>query len=235
MFLGFIALALLPLPDATAIGYAAPLIVVVLASIFLKEQIRLYRWSAVMLGFLGVLLTLRDHFGLALPSPAFMPAEALGALIALLGAGCTAIATIQTRRLTLSEHTGAIVFYFSLLTTLAGLAVCLAGLFWRTDWIGAGFIMAQPAWLTPSGWDFAFLALIGVFGGIAQILMTESFRHAEASVTACFDYTSLLWAMLLGLFVFGETPSIWVLAGSLIIAAAGIFVALRERKRAVQR
>jgi drug/metabolite transporter (DMT)-like permease len=209
MFCGFVALAYLPLHDAIAIGYATPLIVVVLAAIVLKETVRAYRWSAVALGFLGVLIMLSPHLG----GPRTIEgASAFGATFALIGACCSAGATIQVRRLTATEKTGAIVLYFSLLTTVLGLATVVLG------------------WRSPPLEDLALLVLIGVLGGIGQILLTSSYRHADASIIAPFEYTTMIWALLFGWFIFGDLPTVAVLVGAAIVAATGLFIVWREHR-----
>src|SRR3954451_9359946 len=111
MFAGFVALAYLPLSDAVAIGYASPLIVVVLAALILKETVRAYRWSAVVVGFIGVLIMLLPHLNAGAVADGLSGGPAVGALFALIGAFCSAGATIQIRRLLLTEKTGAIVLY----------------------------------------------------------------------------------------------------------------------------
>jgi drug/metabolite transporter (DMT)-like permease len=209
MFSGFVALAYLPLHDAIAIGYATPLIVVVLAALILKETVRAYRWTAVVIGFLGVLIMLSPHLGAARTMEG---ASAFGALLAVVGACCSAGATIQVRRLTATEKTGAIVLYFSLLTTVLGLATIVLG------------------WRSPPLNDFLLLVLIGVLGGIGQILLTSSYRHADTSIIAPFEYTTMIWALLFGWFVFDDLPSRAVVAGAALVAAAGIFVLWREHQ-----
>ena len=213
MFLGFAALGLLPLPDAVAIGYAAPLIVVVLAALVLGETVRIYRWSAVAVGFGGVLLMLSPHLAPGQLGRLASSGPALGAVFALAGAVCSAFATIEIRRLTRTETTGAIVFYFMLLTTLLGLATSLFG------------------WTAPrDAWSWFLLAMIGILGGVGQILMTMSYRHGDASLIAPFDYMQMIWAVLLGWFVFGEFPLPVVLLGAGIVIFAGLFVIWREHR-----
>lgn len=225
MFLGFISLAYLPLPDATALGYVAPLMTVVLAALILGETVRVYRWSAVALGFAGVIVMLHDHLGEGDGDGAVF-----GVLAALGGAFCSAGATIQTRRLTQTEQTGAIVFYFSLITTLAGLIAMLAGYVVPASLPGGEVLARQVPVMPASAADAAFFVLVGVFGGMGQILMTASFRHADASIIACFDYTSMIWAVLLSLALFGQAPSASILIGAGVIAASGLFVIWREQR-----
>ncbi len=110
-----------------AINFATPLIVVVLAALLLGETVRVYRWSAVAVGFVGVLLMLSPHLSPARIGEMLRGGPAIGALLALLNALCSAVATIEVRRLTETEKTGAIVFFFMVLTALLGLATCVFG------------------------------------------------------------------------------------------------------------
>jgi drug/metabolite transporter (DMT)-like permease len=214
MFLSFASLARLPLVDATAISFAAPLITVALAALILKERVRVYRWSAVAIGFLGVIVMLAPYLEL---SYAAASGPAIGAVFALAAAFCNAGTVIQTRRLTDSETTSAIVFYFSLFCALAG-------------------ALTLPfAWHQPTGKELIELIAIGVLGGVSHILLTESYRFAPASLLAPFDYTAMVWAFVLGYAMFGETPTPLVFLGAVIIAAAGLFVIWRERRLGIER
>lgn len=215
MFAGFVSLAYLPLSDSVVIGYAAPLITVVLAAIVLRERIRIYRWSAVAVGFVGVVIMVWPKLGLG--APAAGSATLIGVGFALLGACCSAGATIQVRRLMGRETTAALVLYFTLLTTTLGAATFVLG------------------WRMPSTTDFGLLVLIGILGGIGQILMTQSYRYADASLIAPFDYTTMIWAFLIGWFVFGQFPSTAVLVGGGIVAASGVFVIWREHRLGLDR
>jgi drug/metabolite transporter (DMT)-like permease len=218
MFSNFSALQRLPLADATAISFASPLITVALAALVLKEKVRVYRWTAVVVGFAGVIVMLIPHLDVSLYATAgAMSVATIGSLFALFSAFCNAGTVIQTRRLTQSETTSSIVFYFSLVTALAGL------------------VTLPFYWHTPTGSELLMLIATGVFGGIAHIFLTESYRHAPASVVAPFDYSSMLWALLLGYWLFGELPTGLVYAGACIVAGAGLFVIWRERQLGVQR
>jgi drug/metabolite transporter (DMT)-like permease len=217
MFSNFSALTRLPLADATAISFASPLITVALAAIVLKERVRIFRWSAVMVGFLGVIVMLVPHFdpahyaGIAGATPPPRPPVGGG------GAVCNAGTVIQTRRLTQSETTSSIVFYFSLICAIAG-------------------ALTLPfAWHTPTMPQLAALIALGIIGGFAHIILTESYRFAPASVVAPFDYTAMLWALLLGWWVFGELPPPLVYVGAAIVAGAGLVVIWRERQLGLQR
>jgi drug/metabolite transporter (DMT)-like permease len=217
MFLNFAALARLPLVDATAISFAAPLITVAFAAIFLGERVRIYRWSAVAAGFLGIIVMLWPHFDLAYLMATGTTATAIGATCAIASAFTGAGSVIQTRRLADTESTSSIVFYFSLICALAGLATLPFG------------------WRTPTGSQLAMLVSLGVLGGLAHIMLTESYRLASASLIAPFDYTTMLWALLLGYMLFGEVPTKFVYIGASIVAAAGLFVIWRERMLGLRR
>jgi len=216
MFCNFGALARLPLIEANAISFTSPLIGVALAALVLKERVRIYRWSAVIVGFVGVLVVLAPHLTGDELTIAMAGATGLaGVIYAVAGSITNAGTMIQTRHLTKSETTSSIVFYFSLICALAGLATLPFG------------------WLTPTHTEFVVLAAIGFLGGTAHILLTESYRYAAASVVAPFDYTSMIWALVLGYAMFGETPTVMIVVGSTIIAAAGLFVIWREHQLAL--
>jgi drug/metabolite transporter (DMT)-like permease len=215
MFLSFAALARLPLADANALSFASPLITVALAAMILKEQVRVYRWTAVAIGFVGVVVMLWPYLDI---NHMTASAEAsVGAVCALTAALTNAGSVIQTRRLTDSETTSSIVFYFSFICALIGACTL------------------PFAWHQPSMLELAALIGIGFIGGISHIFLTESYRYAAASVVAPFDYTAMLWSFLLGYCLFGEVPTAYVFAGSAIIAASGLFVLWRERRRGVER
>jgi drug/metabolite transporter (DMT)-like permease len=212
MFLGFVGLTNLPLPDATAIGYAGPLLTVVFAAVLLKEVVRGYRWSAVLIGLIGVVLMLIPHMSLSIIADARQGGPALGALASLAGAACSAFAVVEVRRLSQSESTATIVFYFAIVCS--GLA--LLSLHW--------------GWKLPNLPDAMILIATGIFGGLGQILLTGSYRHAGISTLAPFDYTSMIWALGLGYVMFGNVPQQIVLAGAIVVISAGLFVIWRERQ-----
>jgi drug/metabolite transporter (DMT)-like permease len=217
MFLNFAALARLPLVDAIAISFASPLVTVALASFILKERVRVYRWSAVAVGFAGVVVMLWPHLNLAELVATGSTASTVGAACAVTAAFTNAGTVIQTRRLTDSETTSSIVFYFSVICTMAGLA-------------------SLPfAWRTPNAAELTALVAIGVIGGLSHIFLTESYRYAPASAVAPFDYVALLWAFLFGYVLFGEIPTDYVYAGAAIVAGSGLFVIWRERRLPLER
>jgi drug/metabolite transporter (DMT)-like permease len=215
MFLNFAALARLPLADANALSFASPLITVALAWLILKEEVRIYRWTAVAIGFVGVLVMLWPYLDIGHMTASV--AASIGAVCALSAAFTNAGSVIQTRRLTASETTASIVFYFSFICMLFG-AVTL-----------------PFAWHTPSLAELAALIGVGIIGGLSHIFLTESYRYASASTVAPFDYVAMLWAFLFGYAFFGEIPTAYVFVGSAIVAGSGLFVIWRERQRGIER
>jgi drug/metabolite transporter (DMT)-like permease len=218
MFCNFASVARLPLVESNAISFTSPLFSVAFAALILKERVRIYRWSAVVIGFLGVLVVLSPHLSGDELTIAMASATSLaGVVYGLAGSLTNAGTVIQTRRLAQSESTSSIVFYFSLSCALAGLVTWPFG------------------WVHPRGVEFAALAGVGLLGGTGHIFLTESYRHATASMVAPFDYTSMIWALVLGYAMFGETPTLTIVLGSAIIAASGLFVIWREHQLALAR
>lgn len=209
----FLALARLPLPDATAISFAAPLITVVFAAVILHERVRIYRWSAVVVGFVGLLIILSPHMGGTVEGPQ----TAIGSAFAFLSAVFMALAMITVRRLTNTERTSTIVIWFAMVTSVLAL------------------MTAPFGWIVPGPADFAMLAGIGLLGGVGQILLTASYRYADASTIAPFDYSTLIWTVIVGWLVFGDVPTLEVIAGSVIVIGAGVFVIFRERALGLDR
>jgi drug/metabolite transporter (DMT)-like permease len=218
MFFNFGAVARLPLVESNAIAFSSPLFTVTLAALILNERVRVYRWSAVVIGFVGVLVVLSPHLsGEELTAAVAGATSLIGVVYAICGSVTNAGTAIQTRRLAQSESTSSIVFYFSVSCALAGLATLPFG------------------WITPSIGETVALISIGVLGGTGHIFLTESYRFASASLVAPFDYTAMIWALVLGYAMFGETPTAEIIGGSAIIAAAGLFVIWRERQLAAMR
>lgn len=210
MGLGFAGLGYLPLPEVTAIGYAAPILTVVFAAMFLGEEVRLFRISAVALGMIGVLIVIYPRLTV-LSGDAAGYAQAFGALVVLGGAVFAALAQVFVRKLVQTEKTPTIVFWFSATASVLSLATLPFG------------------WVWPTPQEAALLIGAGVMGGVGQILLTSSYREADASVVAPFDYASMIFALLIGWFVFAEAPTLTMLLGAALVVAAGIAIILRER------
>ena len=215
MGLMFAGLGLLPLPEVTAIGYAAPLLVVILAAMFLGEQVRFFRLSAVAIGLLGVLIVLSPR--LTSLEGGASDREMLGAVVVLAGAAGAALAQVFVRKMVETEETSAIVFWFSITSTLMSLLTIPYG------------------WQAPSLQVASMLILAGLLGGLGQIGLTSAYRYADAGVIAPFDYFSMLLALVVGYFVFGEVPTLTVLFGASVVIAAGILIIWRERQLGLER
>ena len=226
MALNFGAFAFLPLADVTVVGYAAPLIIVILAAIWLGERVGPGRWFGVALGLCGVVVMLWEHLG---TGDQGFSRGAIGACMALTAAFCVAVAMIQTSRLVQSEHMGAVVFYFQFTAGCMGLLIMLVGALWPTSWPLAP-AMQSLAWVTPSQPShWALLILAGLCGGLGQILMTRGYVLADASVIACFEYVSMIWILALGIVFLGEFPTLTVLLGAAIVTIAGLLVIWGEK------
>ncbi|MCF3642855.1 DMT family transporter [Rhizobium sp. TRM95111] len=216
MSFGFYGLVHLPLPEAIAIGYAMPLITVLIAAVFLKETVGPYRWSAVLIGLTGVLiitwprLTLFEAGGVG-------SSEAMGAASVLLSATLGAIAMVLVRKLVQTEKTPTIVLYFSLSASVFSLATLPFG------------------WPRLDATALTLLALAGFCGGVAQILLTESYRYADVSTIAPFEYTSIVLGIVIGYTLFDDVPTSTMLIGTAIVVSAGIFIILREHRLGIRR
>jgi drug/metabolite transporter (DMT)-like permease len=175
------------------------------------------RWSAVVVGLLGVCVIAWPKLTLFSGDGAFSGDEALGVMATLCAAAASALAMILVRSLVHTEKTGTIVFWFSFSATTLSLLTIPFG------WEALSFNQA------------ALLISAGMCGGIAQLLMTEAYRHAEASVVAPFEYTSMILSIAVGYFLFHDVPTIHMLVGGAIVVGAGIFIILRERQLGIQR
>lgn len=210
MFCWFTALALIPLADVTAITFSAPIFLTVLAMLFLGERIHWYRWTALAIGFLGVLVMIGPHVTFAEGNP-------LGVSVALVSAVLAAFAIMFLRSMSAGENAITITFYFSLTSMTCAALTALAG------------------WPMPTGEQWLVMTLVGVLGVLGQLLMTFSYRYAEASTIAPLDYTSLLMAVTLGYVLFDEVPTLATWIGAPLIVAAGLIILWREYVRSVQR
>ena len=213
MGLTFAGLGLLPLPEVTAIGFATPIFTVLLAAVMLGERIRFFRVSAVLVGLVGVIIILWPRFGGAQMDSA----ATLGAALILGATMLRALVQVHLRQLVQNEHTAAIVFYFSATTSILAL------------------LTAPFGWVVPDMETLGLLVSAGLIGGVAQILVTASYRFGSVSMLAPYDYTSMLFAIILGYFLFDELPTAMMLAGSALVIVAGVLVIWRERQLGMER
>jgi len=210
MGLGFAGLKFLPLPEVTALRFVTPILVVIFAAVLLGEQIRLVRLTAVLAGLLGVLIILWPRLGAGLAGAG--QREMIGTAMVLGSAGFAAFAQIFIKKMASVEKTAAIVFYFSITSMTLSL-------------------MSVPfGWVWPTGAELVFMVGAGLVGGAGQILLTSSYRFADASVLAPFTYVSMIWALLIGYFAFDEVPTAIMLAGAALIILSGVAIVLRERQ-----
>lgn len=200
MALNFTAMMLLPMAEATTISFATPVFATVFAAILLGEPTGRYRWGAVALGFVGVLLAVQPSAGLA----------GVGPWVALAGALLTACVLIQIRRMSRSESAGAIVFWFSL-STLLPLGILMVFFARDHDFIGWSIIIGLAA-----------------TGAVAQILLTTAMREASVAAITTMDYTGLIWSIMFGYLVFDNVPGPSTWLGAPIIIAAGLIIIWRE-------
>lgn len=202
MLASFYGIAHLPLATSTALSFTAPMFTTVLAVFMLGEQVRLRRWSAIIMGFVGAVVILR---------PGWTPLDA-GMIAALISAGSSALNTIVIKQLSRTEPANAIVTWMALYYTPFLL-------------IPALFVWEWPEWgLWP------WIVLMGVLGSLGHMTMTRAFRAADATVVMTFDYSRLPFAVLLGLVFFSEQPDEYTLLGAVIIGASGLYIAHREAK-----
>jgi drug/metabolite transporter (DMT)-like permease len=212
---GFFALSQLPLVDATAISFTNPLFLTVLAIPILGERVGIHRAGAVVVGFAGVLVLAAGQGGF---TGGFSGGIAIaGMAAALANAFLSACTALMVRQLSATEGSATITAWQSLLMT----GFCL--------------LLLPFGWVNPGARDLALLAGIGLTGGVAQYWMTQAYRFGAASVVGAFTYTAMVWAVLFGWLVWGEVPGRWVLAGSAIVIAAGLYILYREVFRARQR
>lgn len=203
MFFFFAALIMIPFADLTAIGYAQPSVVTLLAMIFLGERIHAFRWSALVIGLLGVLIMISPHLSLRHGS-------SLGALMAVGAMSFSAVAMIYMRRMSGAESALNITFYFMLTSMLCGLLTLPFG------------------WVVPTASQWLALLLMGLFGVAGQLLLSYSYRYAEASTIAPLEYTSMIMAVAIGHFMFNEAPHPAIWAGVPLVIASGLIIFWRE-------
>lgn len=208
MLLTFAGLSLLPLPEVTAIGYATPIFAVMLAAMLLGEKIRLIRVTAVTMGLIGVMIVLWPR----LTVTDLSNAATLGAMMVLMASILRALVQIHIRQMVRTEHTAAIVFWFSMTATTLSLLTIPFG------------------WVWPSPFVLTLLIGAGLIGGVAQIMVTSAYRFGAASMLAPFDYASMIFALMLGWLIFDELPTSVMLMGSALVIAGGVLIIWRERQ-----
>lgn len=213
MTLWFTALTLIPLPEATAIGFVVPLLIVAFAWMILGERVRVYRWIAVLVGLIGVGIIIWPRLGTGAD---YGSDAALGAGIALCSASLWALAQVFLRRLTKTETSVSAVLSFSVATMILGLATVFSG------------------WSIPSAIEWAAIAACGLAGGFGQLCIAQSLRYGEASTMAPFEYLTFPVASLVGIVAFNEYPDANVWFGLPLVVAAGLFVIYRERKLSIK-
>ena len=203
----YYALQLIPLADAIAIGFATPLFTTAFSGPLLKEKVGIRRWSAVALGFGGVLLIVQ-------PSGHGVN---MGAMLALISALCWSLTQISSRQLSGTEPSHTILFYYSV-AIIVVLGACMPKL-----------------WITPHGTDWLWFVVCGVAGSFGQFCYNQAFRYGEASMVSPFDYTGLVWATLMGFIVFGDFPTRYILGGAVVIIASSFYIARREAQSHARR
>ena len=200
----FIGLRNLQLAEVTALAFSGPLWVVLFSMFFLSEKIRLKRWIAVGLGFIGVIIISKPGFD----NLNFYYIYPIIFCIGFAGV------SILIRKLTLAgEPVWLIAFYFSLVSGLGGLLTIPLGL-----------------WKIPNTYDFILLILIGLLGGIANLLLTQSYKLAEVTLTTPLKYLSLVIAIIFGFYFFEEIPSIHTLSGAALIVVSSAIIFIRENQ-----
>lgn len=217
MATNFLTISLLPLTEATTLTYAVPLVLVALGALILNEQVRLFRWTAVIVGMGGVLIVAWPRLTLFAGGAPFGSAETLGLLAAVAAILSMSLATMANRLLVTTERSTTIVLYFSLVSA------------------GWALLTLPFGWVWPDPWQWAILLTTGIAGGVAQIFLTESYRYGDMSLVAPFEYTSIVLAIVFSIVLFGDWPTAHTLVGGAVIIMASIAIILRERQLMRQR
>jgi len=199
-------LRFLPIAEASATGFVAPLFVTALSIVFLGETVGVRRWLATAVGLIGVLIILRPGTGAFHPA-AFFP------IVSALAWACT---LIMTRMMSGRDHAITTMTYSSIV------GVCILS------------ALVPFVWVAPSWHDILFGIFIGLASTAGQWIVVLAFRYADASVLAPFSYTQLLWVSILGFVIFGEVPDVWTVTGAVFIVGSGLYTAHRERVRRSQ-
>jgi drug/metabolite transporter (DMT)-like permease len=210
MIIFFLSVAKLPLADANALSFASPLFITALSMPLLGEAVGKHRWSAVIVGFAGVMVMTNPG------GDWFTGNAGVGAGMGVLAAFMSALMTITIRKLNKTEPPVRIVFYFATIGTIffGGLLTIF--------------------WVTPTLPELGGLMVVGLIGGLSQLLMTYAYRHAPASTLAPFGYVSILWSTVLGYLIWSELPGPRILGGASIVIASGLYIIYRETRQRAQ-
>ncbi|MGB1494175.1 MAG: DMT family transporter [Paracoccaceae bacterium] len=207
MLMFFTALAISPIAKVTALGFTAPIFMAILAVLVLGERFRIYRWSAIFLGFVGMLIILRPG----------LVAIDTGALLVIGSAALWAVAMIIIKIQSRTESSLTIVAYMGIFLGVFSIAPAV--------WVW------QPFGLQTLG----FMVLIGLFGSIAQMAISESLKETDSTALMPFDFLKLIWTAMIGVWFFSEIPDIYTWVGATVIFLSGLFIAIRERSIQRQR
>lgn len=207
MLMFFTALAISPIAKVTALGFTAPIFMAILAVLVLGERFRIYRWSAIFLGFVGMLIILRPG----------LVAIDTGALLVIESAALWAVAMIIIKIQSRTESSLTIVAYMGIFLGVFSIAPAV--------WVW------QPFGLQTLG----FMVLIGLFGSIAQMAISESLKETDSTALMPFDFLKLIWTAMIGVWFFSEIPDIYTWIGATVIFLSGLFIAIRERSIQRQR
>ncbi|WP_051248795.1 DMT family transporter [Inquilinus limosus] len=200
----FWAFAVMPLADAYAIGFAAPMFITAMSVPILGERVGLKRWLAVLVGFAGVMIMIRpggegSTFG-------------SGGAIALLATAAYALSMVLMRLYSRTETNASMIFYATLVI------IAVAG------------VQMPFVWVTPSWEDAGLLAVLGLLGGIGAIMMAQAYRVATPSIVVPFEYTGMIWGVGLGFMLWGDVPDLWIWVGSAVVIASGLYILHRETR-----
>ncbi len=202
MLLFFTALSLTPVARATALSFSAPLFTAILSVIFLGERFRIRRWMAILVGLAGTLIILR---------PGMIPVD-LGSVLVVVAALLWGITMILIKMLSRTESSFTITAYMNIFLSLFSLGPAL--------WV----------WVSPSPEMWGWMVAIGVLGTIAQLALSQALKETEPTAVLPFDFLKLVWAALLGMWVFGELPDLYTWIGALVVFASGFYLAYREHQ-----
>ena len=202
MLMFFTALSISPIAKVTALSFTAPIFMAILAVFVLRERFRIYRWLAILSGFIGMLIILRPG----------LVAIDTGALLVTASAGLWAIALLLIKILSRTEASLTIVAYMGIFLGVFSIFPAL--------WVWQPFGMQTLFWL----------ASIGLFGTIAQMSLSQSLKETDPTALMPFDFLKLVWTALIGAWFFSEIPDVYTLIGAAVIFASGFFIALREQK-----